>query len=148
MAYRAEHTLSATSVPDPFWIRFVVITLLGSLALISFAGCGNDGRPPLGRVHGQVTLDDQPLAGAGVVFKPEAGGRESTAVTNAEGEYVLKYIRDDVGGVVGKNTVRINKQRSHDPSSEILPAKYNKNTVLEADVKPGDNKIDFPLTSR
>jgi len=102
----------------------------------------------LAGVHGRVTLDGDPLVGAGIVFKPESGGRGSSGVTDANGEYVLRYIRDDLGGTIGKNTVRITKQRSHDPTSEILPEKYNKKTVLTADVESGDQEINFPLTSK
>jgi hypothetical protein len=52
------------------------------------------------------------------------------------------------GGVVGKNTVRIAKMRTRDPASDALPAKYNRKTTLTADVKSGDNEIDFDLTSK
>jgi hypothetical protein len=117
-------------------------------AVLLLPGCGNSGRPPMGSVHGRVTLDGKPLAGASVVFKPDDGGHESTAVTNAEGEYVLKYIRDDLGCAVGMNSVRISKLRSHDATSEILPKKYNQMTTLKQEVKSGDNPIDFPLSSK
>ena len=67
-----------------------------------------------------------------VIFEPtEVAGRQSMGVTDANGEYVLKYIRDELGAAVGKNTVRISKQRTRDPSSETLPLKYNQQTTLE-----------------
>ena len=121
------------------------MTVLCGTCLLAAAGCGNHGRAG---VHGRVTLDGDPLVGAGVVFKPESGGRESRGVTDASGDYILQYIRNDLGGTIGKNTVRITKQLSHDPASEILPEKYNKKTTLTADVKSGDQEIDFPLTSK
>ena len=116
------------------------------LALVP-AGCGgNAGRPALGRVHGRVTLDGQPLAHTVVIFQPEAGGRGSSGVTNDNGEYVLTYIRNDLGATVGKNSVQITNQRTHDPKSETVPAKYNRNTTLFQEVKSGNNEINFDLS--
>lgn len=121
-------------------------TLVLLLALVP-GGCGSGDRPTLAPVHGHVTLDGKPLARAGVAFNPiESGGRESSAVTNSEGEYVLRYIRDEMGGVLGKNAVRITTQRNSDPTTEKLPPRYNKSSTLTADVHSGDNEIDFPLT--
>ncbi len=119
-----------------------------SLALVS-AGCGGSkDRPALGQVHGRVTLDGQPVVHATVVFRPlDVAGRDSTGVTDEDGQYVLKYIRDDLGAAVGKHSVRISKLRSHDPKSETLPLRYNQKTTLEADVHSGNNPLDFPLTS-
>jgi len=122
--------------------------LAAMLALVP-AGCnGSRGRPALGQVHGRVTLDGKPLARARILFRPDSGVRESTGLTDADGKYVLKYIRDDLGGAVGKNSVRITKQRTPDPESEILPERYNRQTTLTADVESGDNEINFDLTSQ
>jgi len=118
------------------------------LALIP-TGCGGSAdRPPLGQVHGRVTLDGKPLAKVAVVFQPVDGpGRQSSAVTDANGDYVLKYIRDDLGATVGKNSVRISKQKGHDLETETVPLKYNQQTTLTVDVQPGENEIPFDLTS-
>ena len=118
------------------------------LGLLAVAGCGHGDRPALAPVHGRVTLDGKPLAGAAVHFEPESGRRASSGVTNTDGEYVLKYIRDDLGGAMGKNTVRISKQKTRDPASETVPDKYNTETILTADVTAGENDFPFELTSR
>jgi hypothetical protein len=130
---------------EPLW--FVVIVLCG-ICLGSVGGCNRSDRPPLANVHGHVTLDGKPVAGASAVFAPAAGGRRSSGVTNDQGEYVFTYIREDKGGAVGVNSVRIGKQKTHDPRSETLPPKYNRDTMLTAEVKPGVNEIDFLLTSK
>jgi hypothetical protein len=111
-------------------------------------GCFRSDWPRLASVHGRVTLDGKPVSGATVVYAPAAGGRQSSGVTNEQGEYVLKYIRENAGGAVGMNSVRISKQKTHDPRSETLPLKYNRDTTLTAEVKPGTNEIDFPLASK
>jgi hypothetical protein len=126
---------------------YLAVAVACSLGLLAIAGCGNGGRPTLGRVHGCVTLDGKPLADAKVIFRSqEAKVRESWAFTDASGEYVLKYLRDIMGGTIGKNFVRISKPREG-ARGEMLPGKYNTSTTLTADVKSGDNEINFDLTS-
>jgi hypothetical protein len=128
-------------------LRFVAVAVACGLGLLAIAGCGNAGRPTLGQVHGCVTLDGKPLADAKIIFKSqEAKVRESWAFTDASGEYVLKYLRDIMGGTVGRNSVRISKPREN-ARGEMLPEKYNTSTTLTADVKRGDNEINFDLTS-
>ena len=126
----------------------VALALLTALLTLPLGGCGSGDRPTLGKVHGRVTLDGKPLAHVGIVFQPqEVGGRDSSGVTNADGEYVLKYIRDELGAAIGKNKVKISKQRTPDPATETLPLRYNQQTTLTAEVKPGENEIPFDLTS-
>jgi len=127
--------------------RFAVVVVC-SISLGSIAGCSKSNQPPLANVHGRVTLDGKPVVRATVVFAPVAGGRQSRGVTNDQGEYELTYIRDDKGGAVGRNNVQISKLKSHDPRSETLPQKYNRDSTLTAEVKSGTNEIDFPLTSK
>ena len=92
-----------------------------------------------------MTLDGKPLVGAVVSFEPASGKRQSTCSTDANGDYVLKYIRDDLGGPVGKNTVRISKLLTRDPASEVVPQKYNSKTILTAEVTKGENEFNFEL---
>lgn len=105
-------------------------------------------------------MDGSPLANVQVVFSPE-GGRPSTGVTDAAGKYKLTYIREIKGAVLGKHSVRIESlpppaadqeatsgQNAAVPFKEPIPAKYNAESTLTADVKPGDNPIDFPLDSK
>ena len=123
-----------------------VSLLLGMIG----AGCGGGSkdRPALGQVHGRVTLDAQPVVHAAIVFEPQhVAGRQSLGVTDANGKYVLHYIRDETGAAIGKNTVRISTQRTNDPATETLPKRYNQETTLVREVKAGDNEIDFELTS-
>lgn len=99
-------------------------------------------------VKGKVTLDGKPLAGASLVFEPIDPGRASTATTDDNGEYELIYIRKDKGAKVGAHTVRITASGQDSDRSELLPARYNIESNLKADVQRGENTIDFPLTSK
>ena len=125
---------------------FTRLTIL--LCAMVLCGCGQGTRPPLGTVHGKVTLDGKPLAGAGVVFQPVGRGRDSMGVTDADGNYVLNYIRDIQGAAVDSHTVRITAGDPLSGKPEPVPPRYNVKTELRKEVKAGDNAIDFELTSR
>ncbi|QDT88494.1 carboxypeptidase regulatory-like domain-containing protein [Gimesia algae] len=128
-------------------------TLLFCLVLsCMLTACGGtpDDQPKLAPVSGTVTMDDAPLADAFVRFYPTSG-RASAAKTDEEGKYELVFIRDEMGAVLGKHTVKISTlDEENDPfgdqGSETVPDKYNKKTTLEANVTEGDNTIDFELT--
>ena len=115
---------------------------------MSCGGCGQNGdQPKLGKVRGVVTLDGQPVSGAGVVFS-QAGHRSATGRTNSDGEYEMMYMKDAPGAIVGNNVVRILRPGQEGTnSSPQIPAKYNRDSELRANVTPGRNQIDFALES-
>ncbi len=123
-------------------------TLLAAVLalLIGLFGCSRSDRPELGEVTGKVTLDGQSLSAATVVFSPTEGGRQSMAVTDAEGNFEIIYIRDIKGAKIGPHKVRITTATEEKPE-ERLPARYNAQTELTAQVQPGSNEIPFGLTS-
>jgi hypothetical protein len=120
-----------------------VLSLL-LLAILPLTGCGHGDHPPLGRVHGKVTLHGKPLPGALVVFHPPKG-HISSDTTDADGNFDLIYLRDQHGAIVGKHRVEISTQPPEDFRKEIVPAKFNRNTTLEKEVSGSDNPIDFDL---
>ena len=122
--------------------RFLKLMLLAAVV----AGCSGGDRPTLGRVTGMVTLDGRPLADAAIVFSPISGGRQSIAVTDVAGHFEMIYIRDIHGAKIGQHEVSITTAREESPR-ESLPARYNTETVLTAEVKSGTNDIPFKLTS-
>ena len=122
--------------------------LILSLALL--VGCGSGG--DMGTVSGQVTMDGQPLADAQIAFYP-ADGRPAQGTTDAEGRYTLQYTPDQPGAPVGTHTVRITvAQVSGEGQArvkETVPPRYNVQSELTAEVKPGKNdNVDFDLTSK
>ena len=128
--------------------RWCSAAILLSLCLGS---CGPGG-PPLGTVRGTVTLDKQPLAGAGIVFQP-ASGRPSYGMTDSAGKFSLEYTQGSPGALIGHHTVIIRTRFVGDfpgdpkATPERLPKKYHDEAQLSADVKPGKNTINFDLTS-
>jgi hypothetical protein len=114
---------------------------------LEIAGCSRGDRPELTEVQGIVTLDGKPLPRATVIFQPMNGGRSSRGLTDSQGKYRLLYLRDIEGAILGSHKVTITTV-TEDDRKEILPARYNKQTTLAADVKAGKNQRDFQLTSQ
>lgn len=145
---------------------FGVVAL--SLMALSLSGCGGRGdQPELGQVSGTVTLDGQPLSGIAVVFTPD-DGRPSRAKTDSEGKYQLTYVGRTQGAKLGHHRVEIAPSEEGDEEAEEtgdtentaaakrpanagkvrIPPRYNIQSELEADVKPGENVFDFQLESK
>ncbi|PQO44644.1 carboxypeptidase-like regulatory domain-containing protein [Blastopirellula marina] len=133
-----------------------------SLAILAISaalvGCGDGNAPPLGDVHGQVTYNGEPIEGCNVVFVPVAGGRSSSAVTDAAGSYKLKYSATSSGALVGEHRVELTTARDRVVSDEgalrdagrkeIFPKEYNSDTTQVVEVTGWDNKIDFNVVGK
>ncbi|MCA9223447.1 MAG: carboxypeptidase regulatory-like domain-containing protein [Planctomycetales bacterium] len=129
---------------------FCVFAVLAPLAV----GCGGD---TMGRraVDGTVTLDGKPLSHGNVRFEPQqqAAGTSAGAVI-ADGAF---HIDSEQGLPPGVYRVSIScpgvVEANQDAdegglAEELVPARYNQNTTLEATVAPdGKNHFTFDLTS-
>lgn len=119
---------------------------------LGIAGCGGSDLPPLGDVEGTVTMDGQPLPNVTVQFHSNAGGRPGSGVTDKDGKFKLTYLDGATGSKVGPSKVEITTfWPDGEPGpgqKETVPEKYNSKSTLSADVKPGKNTFDFPLTSK
>ncbi|QDS89818.1 hypothetical protein EC9_40190 [Rosistilla ulvae] len=136
-----------------FQIQYALLIVVSSLAVIGCGGSGGRDLPKLGQVTGTVTLDGQPLADAVVSFQSKEAGRVASGGTDTDGNYTIYLLNDIEGAPVGTNQVMIVTAKPGDDSipgsakPETLPAKYNAETELTADVQPGDNEFNFDLTS-
>ncbi|MFO0899158.1 MAG: carboxypeptidase regulatory-like domain-containing protein [Pirellulales bacterium] len=140
-----EFSMASGSKP---WRWFAGLGLAGLLA--ASLGCSED---KFGHVSGQVTFEGKPVEGADLEFQPEAtGAAPSYARADADGHYKLKYSSTQDGAEVGTHLVKITTARRVDDGArkikEKLPAKYNRDSDLVREVKPGDNVIDFELTKK
>jgi hypothetical protein len=131
------------------------LSLFASLLLV--AGCGSAGS---GRaeVSGAVQFDGKPVTAGGIRFIAQDKDGVNTPGLILDGKYEMK---DGAGPVPGKYKVQIswlkktgrtiNTSENNDPeyardeTIEQIPAKYNANTTLEVDIKPGTNTHDFDL---
>jgi hypothetical protein len=130
--------------------------IVAAAATAALAHCGCESSQPshVGRVSGKITLEGQPLPDAVVKFSPvKEGGSSALGKTDAEGNYKLNYAAGIDGAEIGKNVVTISTYDEGDPDGdpprpkmpEKVPLKYNDQTELTAEVKAGDNTLDFPL---
>jgi hypothetical protein len=125
-------------------MRFVKV-VPNILLLIVLAGCGSS-EPAVAPVHGRITLDGQPMPYTSVVFRAP-GMSPSGGATDENGNYELIYRRGVKGAPVGMNHVTILQDTQRVPGPQRVPARYNEKSELEREVKPGDNEINFDLTS-
>lgn len=120
--------------------------LILAVVIVAGAGCfGVSDQPQLGRVTGTITLDGQPLEGVIVNFQPESG-RAATAESDSKGYYDLVYIYGSNGAKVGKNAVSF-RWPDGSEGKKPIPAKYAGKSELTADVKAGNNELNWELTS-
>lgn len=129
-----------------YQVKFILGLLLWG-AVVS--GCQNGGSdlPEVAPVRGVITMDNAPLSGATVIFYPE-NGRPSSGVANEKGEYVLSYTDSIAGAKLGRHTVSITTAPIDEPARERVPAKFNTATTLTAEIKPGQNEVNFNLESK
>jgi hypothetical protein len=127
------------------------VAVLGLAALASVAGCA----PAGATVSGKVTLDGAPLEDATICFVPTADGqRQAGWATIAGGEYAIA-----ASGGLGTGAFRVEiralratGEKSNDPTlvnaKEAVPTRYNRQSELVADLKPGPNVTNFDLKSK
>lgn len=128
----------------------IVLPVLMAAALSS--GCA--GQTPT--VSGDVTLDGQPVAEGLITFVPADPQTANVARPIQNGKYSAPI-------PAGSYKVQINAPRATgqkkkmyagadapavDVIVEAIPERYNTNTELHADIKLGDNKLDWPLKSK
>lgn len=117
------------------------------------AGCGGPDNYP---VTGKVTLDSQALPNASITFVSES--EDATAAygwTDEQGNYALESGLNEQGMPVGTYRVYITTyQEGNDqddppipPVPERVPAEYNIQSKLTAEIKPEDNVLNFELSS-
>lgn len=133
-------------------IRWLVLASFAGL-LITLAGCGGGG---LLDVEGTVALNGTPVAEGDIAFIPEDKKFGGEGGVIKDGRFKMK-------ARAGKNKVEIRASRivpgktipsaagpgaPAEPLREsIIPPKYNDQTTLNEEVKPGKTTFTFNLTS-
>lgn len=123
------------------------------LAVALLAGCG-DSQPTL---TGVVTLDGAPLANGNISFLPAGEGAGASATIGPDGAYDVRTgsVRGLAPGeyvvTVSANGPPITKRGSDLPlpGKLLTPKKYStsRTSDLRATVQPGENTLNFELTS-
>jgi len=143
--------------------RYFFLLAIG--VCIALGGCNrHGGRQGLG---GTVTFDGQPMSAGAIVFYPEPGTRGPTAGGKiVDGEFTVDAEKGTMEGTfrVTITATRKTGKKVFDPTAEMLdpgstdgmmdeivqyiPARYNKQSELTADVVDGgENRFEFALSS-
>jgi len=125
-----------------------VVGVTVGVCLLPCFGCGAsvDSRlPSRDEVSGTVTLDGEMIDNGSITFFSEedaARGIQASA-TIKEGKYEILV-------TPGLKKVRINQTVESRPNffEDLVPAKYNNETTLEADVSAENRQFDFELLSK
>jgi hypothetical protein len=131
------------------------------------AGCGSR-HPPLGKVHGTVTVNNKSLTQGRICFIP-ATGRPALGQIGSDGKYELTTYDSGDGAAVGEHRVTIEavevvnapktmadefaqaaKRAPAQTLKWLAPERYSQiqSSQLATDVKTGTNQIDFNLSER
>ena len=130
----------------------IALSLCAALgAMSSIPGCNKSN---LGTVSGTVTVDGSPAKTGSIAFFPANKKSATAGAEIRDGQYEARVplgtskVEVRVSKVVGQ------KKLYNAPNSPIrplleesLPAKYNDQTELTLDVKPGKSTQDYQLTT-
>ncbi len=138
-------------------MRTIRVGCLGAalgLALAAMAGCGAG----KAAVSGAVRLDDKPVEDGTISFVPVGTSTAKPAAGKVEGGSYAIPAKQGLTAGSYRVEVRWNRKTGRkvfvppapetDEVKEAIPARYNSESELKADLKTGDNKLDFDLKSR
>jgi hypothetical protein len=128
---------------------------------MALAGCGGGASDGIPRepISGKVTLDGKALDTGLITFSPTEEGKPTAGTAVQDGSY---RVSRSEGPSPGLHRVNIwsqkptgkKKPNADEPGTfieetrETIPARYNHNSELKAEVKPGAaNQFNFDLTS-
>jgi len=142
---------------------FVLGQLVVAACMVACVGCGPS-RPETAMVSGRVTYQGKSVVEGTIVFQPEQG-RPAMGSLAADGSYTLTTFDPGDGALLGRHRVMIEARRITVPALPggaadesvgtygppkvewLVPEKYSRleTTPLTAEVKEGENTIDFDL---
>jgi len=132
--------------PDP------IRTLFCAAFFLLIAGCST--KPPVGTVTGEVTFEGKPVEDGRITLIPVDGKSQPAGDVIKDGKYEIK------NAPVGSMKVEVNgnkktgrKIKAYDtPESPVsdeivepIPPRYNVNSELTLDVKPGPQRVPYDL---
>jgi hypothetical protein len=144
--------------------------LICSLLTLVNVGCGSK-YPPTAPVKGKIAINGKPVTTGRISFHPVTGERPALANIQPDGSYSLTTFQRGDGALLGHHKVSIKSTRIENapPTPKdlkeeaelnakgllsgkphlvfLVDKKYydDRTTDLEAEVKPGNNQIDFNL---
>ena len=135
----------------------VAVTMAASVLLVPLVGCGDSGPARYG-VFGTVTFNGKPVEAGSITFLSANSKSPVAGSPITDGKY---EVPEDAGLLAGDYLVSISYPDPKAPpvsadqppgdssvgqSTELLPAKYNRDTTLKATVGPdSDDELNFAL---
>jgi hypothetical protein len=154
-------TSNASTARDPHSRGTVRCVLaIGMAVLLLGLGCGKGG-PSRNPIGGKVQLDGKPLQKGSILFSPIKGTKGP--VTGGEIENGQYQLPKAIGPMEGRHRVEITSPRKTgrqvpaplgpagqmvDEYGEAIPSRFNSESTLEVEIKPGANAADFDVVSR
>lgn len=137
------------------WSLRTGLALVGTVCLIGCGGGGGDKwtdkRPKTVNVSGVVVYKQQPVAGANVVFHPQAHEHGAAGVTDSSGRFTLRTFDANDGAVPGEFKVTVTKIEIQGTGAEDAPA-VGETVVKETMALPAkyadQYKTDLTVTVR
>ncbi len=115
-------------------------------------GCGD---PNEAVVSGTVTVDGEPAKMGSITFIPVDGETGTAGGAITDGKYTAevpigtKKVQIRVSRIVGQTKLYDTPDSPMQPVyEEVLPPKYNDQTELILDVKPGQNEENYDLSAK
>jgi hypothetical protein len=133
-----------------FRARTLAVLALGLAAALA-AGCG--GRPRA-HVTGKVTLNGKPITDGSIEFFPVSGAGQSAGAALKDGAYQVEASVGEMRVTINSADV-VGRQKAYDtPDSPVIdivrnsvPARYNTESELRANLVAGRNEVNFDLTT-
>ena len=123
------------------------------VTLLALAGCGDNSG--LVEVKGKITLDGTPVEKGAITFIPVDGKTRTAGSEIKEGKYLARVapgtmkVSISAPKVIGKKPLYdVPNSRERDVTEEVLPARYNEETELRLEVKPGGVEKTWDLKSQ
>lgn len=129
-----------------------VLCMTPLLCVLAAMGCSRS-EIPLAGVEGTVSFNGRP-AQAEIIFEPlvgesGAGGRPSSAFSDARGSFRLQYTENRAGAIIGPHRVTVKIMRAfgeEEPQSFTAVATPVKVAQMSRTVAAGGNSFHFAIT--
>jgi hypothetical protein len=136
--------------------------LIAMLLLGCWCGCGKNNGIQRATVMGKVTLDGVEFTSGSIAFYPIGDTKgPSSGGTIQNGRYsiaagqgpVVGHNRVEIRGALKKTGRKVQKLFAksgvmEDEVVEAVPSRYNVKSILDRELKAGDNTLDFELTTK
>jgi len=124
-------------------------TLLATAVIVGCGSSGLDTQP----VSGKVTFDGQPIAEGRILFRGTGSDPRAFSAEIKDGQYQMEAMAGKVRVEITASRPVPGKFDESNPGEKVpvgemyIPARYNSQSELSAEVTAGKNELNFDLTA-